>query len=94
MLVDLDLPLFFRVEVVCIVVYIQNRSPRAILGEKTPEVVFTSKKPVVDHMKIFGTPMYIHVPKEKMAKLEPSGKKYIFVNYSDSSKAYRIYVSG
>ena len=32
------------------------------------------------------------MPKEKRAKLEPSGKKGIFVGYSDSSKAYRIYV--
>ena len=32
--------------------------------------------------------------KEKRAELEPSGKKGIFVGYSDSSKAYRIYVPG
>ena len=45
-------------------------------------------------MRIFGTPVYIHVLKEKRAKLEPSGKKGIFVGYSDSSKAYCIYVLG
>ena len=38
--------------------------------------------------------MYIHVPKEKRAKLEPSGKKGIFVGYNESSKAYCIYVPG
>ena len=38
--------------------------------------------------------MYIHVPKEKRAKLEPSGKKGVFVGYSDYSKAYRVYISG
>ena len=43
-------------------------------------------------MRIFGTHVYIHVPKEKRAKLEPSRKKGIFVGYSESSKAYRIYV--
>ena len=74
--------------------YIQNRSPHAILGERTPEEVFTSKKPAVDHMRIFATPVYIDVPKEKRAKLEPSRKKGIFVGYSESSKAYRIYVPG
>ena len=32
--------------------------------------------------------------KEKRTKLDPSGKKGIFVGYSESSKAYRIYFSG
>ena len=51
------------------------------MGEKTPEEVFTKKKPAVDHTRIFDTPVYVHVPKEKRAKLEPSDKKGIFVGY-------------
>ena len=94
MLTDLDLPLSLWVEATGIVVYIQNRRPHAILGEKTLEEVFTKKKPAVDHMRIFGTLVYVHVPKEKRAKLEPSGKKGIFVGYSDCSKAYRVYIHG
>ena len=35
--------------------------------------------------------MYIHIPKEKRTKLDPSGKRGIFVGYSESLKAYRIY---
>ena len=35
--------------------------------------------------------MYIHIPKEKRTKLDPSGKKGIFVGYSKSLKDYRIY---
>ena len=88
MITDLDLPLSLWDEATGTAVYIQNKSPHAILGEKTPEEVFTKKKPAVDHMRIFGTPVYVHVPKEKRAKLEPSGKKGIFVGYSDCSKAY------
>ena len=53
MLTDLDLPLSLWAEDAGTVVYIQNRSPHAILGEKTPEEVFTKKKPAVDHMRIF-----------------------------------------
>jgi hypothetical protein len=52
------------------------------------------KKPSVDHLRIFGSPVYIHVPKEKRTKLEPSGKKDNFVGYNETSKAYRIYVPG
>ena len=38
--------------------------------------------------------MYVHVPEEKRAKLEPPSKKGIFVGYSDCSKAYRVYIQG
>ena len=36
--------------------------------------------------------MYLHVPKEKRSKLEPSGKKGTFVGYRESSKSYGIYI--
>jgi hypothetical protein len=35
-----------------------------------------------------------HIPKEKRNKLEPSGKKGIFVGYCEVSKAFRIYIPG
>jgi hypothetical protein len=64
------------------------------LKDKTPEEVFSGIKPEVGHLRIFGCPVYIHVPKEKRTKMEPSGKKGVFVGYSENSKAYRIYVPG
>ena len=36
----------------------------------------------------------IYVPKEKRTKMEPSGKKGVFVGYNENSKSYRIYVPG
>jgi hypothetical protein len=56
--------------------------------------MFTGKKPKVSHLKIFGCPVFIHIPKEKRNKLEPSGKKGIFVGYCEVSKAFRIYIPG
>ena len=38
--------------------------------------------------------MYIQIPKEKRTKLDPLRKKGIFMGYSESSKAYRIYFLG
>ena len=31
---------------------------------------------------------YIHIPKEKRTKLDPSGRKGIFIGYNDTAKAY------
>ena len=36
----------------------------------------------------------MHVPRDKRSKLDPSGKKGIFVGYSETSKAYRVYIPG
>jgi hypothetical protein len=94
MMHDQNLPLSLWVEAVSTAVYIQNRCPHKSLEAKTPEEVFTGCKPSVDHLRIFGSPIYIHIPKENRTKLEPSGKKGTFVGYSETSKAYRIYIPG
>ena len=58
----------------------------------TREEAFTEMKSEVGHLRIFGFPVYIHVPKDKRTKLEPSGKKGTFVGYSEFSKDYKIYI--
>ena len=94
MIHDQDLPMHLWAEVVGIVVYVQNISPHRVLGNKTPEEIFSWEKQEVSHLRIFGCPVFIHVPKEKRTKLEPFGRKGIFVGYSETSKAFRIYIPG
>ena len=94
MLHDQDLPMHLWAEVARIVVYVQNPTPHRVLKNKTLEEVFSSKKPEVIHIKIFGCLVYIHIPREKRMKLDPFEKKGIFVGYSETSKAYRIYFPG
>jgi hypothetical protein len=36
--------------------------------------------------------MYTHVPAEKWTKLEPSAEKGLFIGYSETSKAYRVWI--
>ena len=56
--------------------------------------MYTGKKLEVSHLKIFGCPVYVHIPKEKITKLDPSRKNRIFVGYCGVSKSFRIYISG
>jgi hypothetical protein len=73
-------------------IYVQNRSPHRILKDMTPEEAFSGNKPNLEHLRIFGCHVHIHMPKDKWKKLEPSGKTDIFVGYSKSSKSYKIYI--
>jgi transposase InsO family protein len=94
MIHDQDLPMCLWAEATMEVVYVQNRLSHSALGLKTLEEMFTGKKPEVSHLKIFGCPVFIHIPKEKRNKMEPSGKKGIFVGYCEVSKNFRIYILG
>jgi len=58
----------------------------------TPEEVFSGKNPDIGHLRIFGCITYSYIPKEKRTKLEPTIEKGIFVGYSETSKAFRIYI--
>jgi hypothetical protein len=92
MLHDQGLPLFLWVEACNTAVYLQNQSPHRVLGDKTPEEAFSGKKLEVGHFRIFGCLTYSHVPSEKRTKLDPMTEKGIFVGYSETSKAFRIYI--
>ena len=94
MLHDQNVPRFLWGEVANTVVYVQKKTPHRALHDKTREEVFTGKKPDVNHLRIFGCPVYFHVPKEKRNKFEASRKKGMFVGYCEDSKTFRIYILG
>ena len=84
MLLDRYLPMHLLMEATRTTVYVQNCTPHRVLDNNTLEESFTREKLEVNHMRIFGFLVYIHIPKEKRAKLHPSGRKGIFVGYSDT----------
>jgi hypothetical protein len=94
MIHDQSLPMILWEKACMKAAYVHNRIPHQILKNITSEEAFTGVKSQIGHFKIFGCPVYFHVPKEKRSKLDPSGRKGTFVGYSESSKAYRIYILG
>jgi hypothetical protein len=94
MIHDQDLPMCLWEEATMKAIYVQNRLSHSALGFKTPEERFTGKKLEVSHFKIFGCPIFIHIPKEKRNKLEQLRKRGIFVGYCEVSKAFKIYIPG
>jgi hypothetical protein len=72
----------------------KKKNPHKTFKNMTPKEAVTGVKPEVEHFRIFGCSIYIHVPKKKRTKLDPSKRKGTFVGYNESSKAYRIYIPG
>jgi hypothetical protein len=59
--------------------YVHNKRFHQTLKNVTPEEAFTRVKPEIEHFRIFGCPVYFHVPKEKKSKLDPSGRNDTFM---------------
>jgi transposase InsO family protein len=72
--------------------YLRNRSP--VSGKpKTPWELFFGSRPDVSHLRTFGSPAYVHIPKEKrsaLGKLDDVSERGIMVGYMPNGKGYRI----
>lgn len=91
MLFDANLKKKFWAEAVNTAVYIINRSIASGLINKSPEEVWTNKKPNLKHLRIFGCKAMVHVPKQIRKKLDSKSKKMVFMGYCDNTKGYRLY---
>lgn len=69
-----------------------NRTGRSSVKNRTPYELWYERKLVVDHFRIFGTEVYVHIPKEKRKKWNAKSKKGVFVGYCDDTKGYRIWL--
>ncbi|MCO5586254.1 hypothetical protein L7F22_040193 [Adiantum nelumboides] len=91
MLNEMHVPLFYWADAVITATYIMNRCPIAGIHEKTPEVVWSGRKPDLSYLKIFGCICYMHVPWELRGKMDARAEKCIFIGYSLEKKGYRCY---
>jgi len=85
------LPKRFWAEAVSMACYLINRSPRASLGGKVPEEVWTGNAIDFSHLRIFGCPAYVHVPSDERSKLDAKSKKCIFLGYKKGVKGYKFW---
>ena len=89
MLLDADLEKKYWAEAVNTANYLQNILPTKA-ATKTPHELWTSRKPDVKNLHIFGCKAYVFVHKEQRKKLDNKANKMIFVGYSEESKGYRF----
>ncbi|KAL6332552.1 hypothetical protein AAG906_008972 [Vitis piasezkii] len=91
MLFEKKLPKLLWAEAVNTSVYLLNRLPTKFVQSKTPIEAWSSVKPSIKHLKVFGSFCYLHVPSVKREKLDERAEKGVFVGYAAESKGYRIY---
>ena len=88
---DKGLPKKFWAEAVNTAVFLLNRLPTKALQKKTPLEAWYGYKPKLFNLKIFGCLCFSYIHQVKRDKLDKKAEPEIFVSYSSTSKAYKIY---
>jgi hypothetical protein len=78
-------------EAVLSAVYIPNHCPSISINNKSPYELWYNRLPVVQHFRVFGSPCYALIPKQQCDKLGARSHKCLFLGYSNTFKAYRLY---
>ncbi|KAL6337946.1 hypothetical protein AAG906_005411 [Vitis piasezkii] len=91
MLNENNLPKYFWAEAVNTSCYVLNRILLRPILKKTPYELWKSKKPNISHFKVFGCKCFILNTKDNLGKFDAKSDVGIFLGYSTSSKAFRVF---
>lgn len=91
LLFDAHLEKHFWAEAANTAVYLRNRSVVAGLNKMTPFEMWHNRKPDVSNIRIFGSHVLVHIPKEKRLKWDKKSSQMILVGFSETVKGYRVY---
>ncbi|UYV82191.1 hypothetical protein LAZ67_21001303 [Cordylochernes scorpioides] len=91
LLIDSRLPMPFWAEAVATAAYVKNCTSHKSLRHATPMEKWKGKKPSIRHFRIFGCLVYWPTNKRRRNKFSPKSQKGVFIGYSLSRKAHRVY---
>src|SRR4051812_39733909 len=92
MLNEGNLPKYFWTDAISTTCYVLNRILIRPILNKTPYELLKGRKPNVSHLHVFGCKCFVlNNGKDNLGKFDPKADEGIFLGYSQSSKAYRIY---
>nr|GEZ51229.1 ribonuclease H-like domain-containing protein [Tanacetum cinerariifolium] len=91
MLADSKLPITFWAEALNTACYVQNRVLVVKPHFKTPYELFKGRSPALSFMRPFGCHVSILNTLDQLGKFDGKSDKGIFVGYSRTSKAFRVY---
>ncbi|KAH9696622.1 hypothetical protein KPL71_023234 [Citrus sinensis] len=85
------LPKYFWAEAVNTACYVLNRVLIRPNLNKTPYELWKDRKPNIGYFKVFGYKCFVLNTKDNLGKFDSKSDVGIFLGYSNSSKAYRVY---
>jgi Reverse transcriptase (RNA-dependent DNA polymerase)/Pol polyprotein, beta-barrel domain/gag-polypeptide of LTR copia-type/GAG-pre-integrase domain len=92
LLQDAGLPKAFWGHAVQHAVHIHNITPsRALPGSITPHEAYFGQKPTLSLLRVFGCKAHVQIPAKLRDKLGARSMECIYLGYSESKKAYRVY---
>jgi len=92
MLSESSLPKYFWVDAVSTSCYVMNKVLIRPILKKTPYELFNGRKPNISHLKVFGCRCFIlNNGRENLGKFNEKADNDIFIGYSSTSHAYRVY---
>ena len=91
MLHEYSLPLYFWTEAVNTSCYISNRVFKRPILNKTSYELWNNRKLKISYLRVFGCKCFILNTKNNLGKFDSKADEEIFLGYSTSSKAYRIF---
>ena len=91
MLHEYNLPLYFWAEAVNTSCYISNRVFKRPILNKTHYELWNNRKPRISYLRVFGCKCFILNTKDNLEKFDSKADEGIFLGYSTSSKAYRVF---
>ena len=91
MLLNKQIPQKFLGEVVNTLCHISNRIFFLVGTKKTAYEIWNGKKPRVKYFQMFGSKCYILNNRENLGKFDEQSDEGIFLGYSTTSRAYRVF---
>lgn len=88
LLFDADLPKSYWAEAINMAAYLINRTICSSHG-KVPNELFFNERVNISDLRIFGSPVMVHVPKQKRKKWDKKSVKMLFVGYDRDVKGFR-----
>ena len=88
---EYNLSLYFWAEAVNTSCYISNRVFKRPILNKTSYELWNNRKPKISYLRVFGCKCFILNTKDNLEKFDSKVDDGIFLGYSTSSKAYRVF---
>ena len=93
MLADANLPACFWAEAIKTACYLRNRTPIGP-NNKTPEEVYSGKKPGIGHLRAWGCVAYAHlspINRDRSDKMHAVAVRTCLIGYMPTMRQYRLY---